>query len=105
MGKEIALSQIGMTATMSNRSVKEWLNQPFGDVDAKNEALLDLQSLLDNSVYRGSGADEHMATATMHLFETEIGGNKCWIIVRHFHDGTCLVWSVSDNPSILNNIE
>jgi hypothetical protein len=105
VGKEIALSQIGLTATMSNRSVKEWLNQPFSDVDAKNEALLDLQSLLDNSVYRGSGADEHMATATMHLFETEIGGNKCWIIVRHFHDGTCLVWSVSDNPSILNNIE
>lgn len=105
VGKEIALSQIGLTATMSNRSIKEWLNQPFNDVDAKNEALLDLQSLLDNSVYRGSGDDEHMATATMHLFETEIGGNKCWIIVRHFHDGTCLVWSVSDNPSILNNIE
>lgn len=105
VGKQIALPQIGATATMSNRSVKEWLNQPFTDIDAKNEALLNVQRLLDNAVYRGSGIDEHMATATMHLFETEIGGRKCWVVVRRFNDGTCLIWSVSDNPSILDNIQ
>lgn len=105
VGKQIALPQIGSAATISNRGVKEWLNQPFTDIDVKNEALLDLQSLLDNAVYRGSGIDEHMATATMHLFETEIGGCKCWVVVRQFHDGTCLIWSVSDNPSILDNIK
>lgn len=105
LAQQFTLPTIGATATISNRGIKEWLNQPFADTEAKNEALLDLHSLLEKSVYRGSGTDEHMATATMHLFETQIGGRKCWIVVRQFHDGTCLVWSVSDNPSILDNIQ
>ena len=103
-GKQIHLPQIGVTATISNRGIKEWLNQPFANIEAKNEALLDLRSLFENSVYRGNGVDEHMTTATMHLFETKISDCKCWLVVRQFHDNTCLVWSISDNPSILNNI-
>lgn len=105
VGEQITLPQIDNTATISSRGVKQWLNQPFIDVDAKNEALLNLQSLLDNAVYRGSGIDEHMATATMHVFETEISGHTCWVVVRQFHDGTSFIWSISDNASILDVIK
>lgn len=94
VGKQFPLPQIGGAATISSHTIKECLNQPFGNEDntkSKNEALLNLPRLIKNSVYRGSGVDKHMTTATLHLFETEIGSHKCWIIIREFHDRTCLV--------------
>lgn len=100
VGKEFSLPQIGEVATISKRGVKEWLNQPFFDVQAKNEALLDLQNLIESSIYRGSGVDKHMPTAALTLFETKIKNHKSWIIVRRFHNGKSIIWSVSDNPSI-----
>lgn len=87
MGTQFSLPQIGCIATISNRSIKEWLNQPFEDVQAKNEALLNLQNLLDKATYRGSGIDKHDSTFSMYLFETEIGGKKCRIIVRSYLEG------------------
>lgn len=105
VGKQFSLPQIGSTATISNRSIKEWLNQPFEDAQAKNEALLNLQNLLDKATYRGSGIDKHDSTSSVHLFETEIGGRKCWIIVRSYLEGKYTIYSVSDNESILKNIK
>ena len=107
VGKQFPLPQIGGAATISSHAIKEWLNQPFGNEDnikAKNEALLNLPRLIKNSVYRGSGVDKHMTTATLHLFETEIGSRKCWIIIREFHDRTCLVWSITDKEAILDMV-
>lgn len=107
VGKQFPLPQIGGAATISNRGIKEWLNQHFGNEDntkSKNEALLNLQRLIKNSVYRGSGVDKHMTTATLHLFETEIGSHKCWIIIIEFHDRTCLVWSITDKEAILDMV-
>lgn len=105
VGKEFSLPQIGEVATISKRGVKEWLNQPFFDVQAKNEALLDLQNLIESSIYRGSGVDKHMPTAALTLFETKIKNHKSWIIVRRFHNGKSIIWSVSDNPSILDMVQ
>ena len=105
VGKEFSLPQIGEVATISKRGVKEWLNQPFFDVQAKNEALLDLQNLIDSSIYRGSGVDKHFQEVTLHLFETTMGGRKCWIIVRQNHTGEYLIYSVSDNETVLKAIQ
>ena len=85
--------------------VKEWLNQPFFDVQAKNEALLDLQNLIESSRYCGSGVDKHFQEVTLHLFETTMGGRKCWIIVRQNHTGEYLIYSVSDNETVLKAIQ
>ena len=91
--------------TISKKSVKEWLNQPFADVEAKNEALLTLPVLLENSQYCGWGIDKHMVTAKAHLFHVNIANHECWIVIREYHDGGCAVHSVSDNASILNIIK
>lgn len=104
IGQQFALPN-GTFANITNRSIKEWLNQPFEDAQAKNEALLDLQGLLDKAVYRGRGIDKHDSTLSVYLFETEIGGKKCWIIVRSYYEGEYTIYSVSDNESILNIIQ
>lgn len=105
VGKEFPLPQIGEVATISKRGVKEWLNQPFFDIQAKNEALLDLQNLIESSRYCGSGVDKHFQEVTLHLFETTMGGRKCWIIVRQNHTGEYLIYSVSDNETVLKAIQ
>ena len=87
--------------------ILRYKQQTFGNEDntkSKNEALLNLPRLIKNSVYRSSGVDKHMTTATLHLFETEIGSRKCWIIIREFHDRTCLVWSITDKEAILDMV-
>lgn len=101
VGKQFALPN-GTFANITNRSIKEWLNQPFEDAQAKNEALLELQSLLDKAVYRGSGIDKHDPNLSVYLFETDISGKKCWIIVRNYYEGEYTIYSVSDNESILD---
>ena len=105
VGKEFSLPQIGEVATISKRGVKEWLNQPFFDVQAKNEALLDLQNLLKKSVYRGKCIDRHDNNLSTYLFETSIKDIKCWIIVRNYYEGEYSIYSISDSGSILNMIK
>ena len=105
LAQQFTLPNLGTTATISNRGIKEWLNQPFADTEAKNEALLNLQELLENSVYSGSGIDKHFQEVTVHLFETSIGGRKCWIVVRQNNTGEYLVYSVSDSETILEKIQ
>ena len=103
--QQFTLPDLNVTATLPKRSVKEWLNQPFHDAEAKNEALLDLPNLIENAVYCGSGVDKHSPKVTLHLFETTIGGRKCWIIVRKYHTGEYVIYSVSDNETILKAIQ
>ena len=103
--QQFVLPNLNVTATLPKRSVKEWLNQPFYDAEVKNEALLDLPNLIENAVYCGSGVDKHSPKVTLHLFETTIGGRKCWIIVRKYYTGEYAIYSVSDNETILKAIQ
>lgn len=105
LASEFILPTLNVAATISNRGIKEWLNQPFYDVKAKNEALLDLPNLIENAVYSGSGVDKHSPKVTLHLFETAIGGRKCWIVVRQYYTGEYMIYSVSDNETILKTIQ
>ena len=90
--------------TISGGKINEWLNQPFEEYSEKNEALLKLPKLLENSKYLGWGEDEHDVRIKMHLFETKIGKTKSWIVVRSDTDGESIVHSISDQPSILKFI-
>lgn len=105
LAREFMPPTLNVSATISNRGIKEWLNQPFYDAEVKNEALLDLPNLIENAVYCGSGVDKHFQEVTLHLFETTIGGRKCWIIVRQNHTGEYLIYSVSDNETILKAVQ
>lgn len=104
VGKYFGNDQFDKLMTISGKGVKEWLNQPHKHYMEKNELLLDMPNLIRNSVYKGSGKDKHDPNITIHLFETEIKGDKSWIIVREHPNGVVSVHSISDSPSILNAI-
>ncbi len=89
--------------TISNTAIKEWLNQPFSEIMAKNEALLTLPKLIKDAEYLGYGADKHDPNIIAHFFQTQIGGANAWIIVREM-DEKCSVYSISDNVSIIGHI-
>ena len=46
-----------------------------------------------------------MTTVPKHLFETSIGGHKCRIYVRKSPPGGYLVYSISDNETIVIAIQ
>lgn len=99
----IRLHQFGADVDLSNKNIKEWLNQPHGKITEKNEALRYIDKILNSAEYMGNGPDEH-GNGLMHLFETMIGGEKSWIVVRQYENGIIGLHSISDNPSILRFI-
>ncbi len=91
--------------TISNKGIKEWLNQPHKHLAAKNEILAGIADVIKNSTYLGSGVDIHNASMAVHLFETMVGGEKSWVVVRELPSGECRIHSISDNESILKYIQ
>lgn len=88
--------------TISNKKIKEWLNQPFNDYLAKNEALLNLPAILEKSKYLGWGNDKRYNYLEMHLFETKINNTTAWIIVQRNKQGVSTVHSITDQETIKN---
>lgn len=103
--KPIKLPGLNKTATISNKGVKEWTNQPHIHLAEKNELILDIQNVMNNSKYLGYGPDKNSINAIAHLYETVINGDKSWIVVREFYDGKIVIHSISDNDTILKIIK
>lgn len=95
-------SDAGLDITLTNRGVKEWLNQPHKHFAEKNEMLLNIGNVIEKAKYLGYGADKHDPMIKAHLFETKISGDKSWIIVREFPNGNTVIHSISDSDGILN---
>ena len=79
--------------------IKEWLNQPHRHYAEKNEALLNLPKLMQESEYLDSVADPKGRDyiVASHLFRTKIAEADSWIIVNETIWSEFLVHSVSDN--------
>ena len=90
---------------LTNHGIKEWLNQPHESYYTKNESLLDIKRIVEESVYCGSGQDYHDTHVIAHLFETKIGNTKSWIVVREYPNGEINLHSVSDSKNILNILQ
>lgn len=105
--KDTAFSNAGFKKEIrvTGRGIKEWLNQPHKYYSEKNEALLHIRKLLHNAEYLGHGTDKHDPDVIVHVFETEIGKEKSWIIVREFDNGEVNLHSISDSGKILNIIK
>ena len=84
--------------------IKEWLNQPHRHYAEKNEALLRLQELLQDSEYIDAVSDPKGRDyiVASHLFKTEIEGSDSWIIVSETIWNEYLIHSVSDNIPYTN---
>lgn len=103
-GLEMSNPGFGKPITISNKAIKEWLNQPFAEYAEKNEALLNLPELIEEAEYLGCGADKHNDKFTAHLLQTRINKIVAWIVVRENAHGECWVHSISDSRDILDYI-
>lgn len=100
-GKKIGNPDFSLPVTISGKSIKEWSNQPHMHYFEKNRMLLDIEDVLGKSQYLGS-LDYHKNedVTVSHIFETEIKGDKSWIIAREYKWGEVVLHSISDSPKI-----
>lgn len=103
-GTTMSVPGFGKPISISTRAIKEWLNQPFANPEAKNECLLYLPMLMNNAAYMGCGVDKHDARIKAHLFQIKISGITCWVIVREMMNGQCMIHSLTDNSSIFEKL-
>ena len=89
---------------ISKKGVKEWLNQPHCHYAEKNELILDIDNILNNARYVGCGEDYKDKTVTVHLFEISILGDKSWVIIKEFQDGSANLYSISDSDRIVEYV-
>ena len=84
--------------------IKEWLNQPHKHYAEKNEALLNLAKLMQESEYLDSVPDPKKRDyiVASHLFRVMIADSDSWIIVNETIWNEFLVHSVSDNIPYTN---
>lgn len=102
--KKFENKDVSWKATMSNRRIKEWLNQPHKHIADKNEALLDLEKLFRNAEYVTNIKDDknRQGVKTSHVFKTKIGGESSWIIVHEMKWPEYQIYSIADNNPIKN---
>lgn len=92
----------GVHVEITGTGIKEILNQPHEHYLAKNELLLELPKLIEEAKYLGAYEDEGKKewVVQTHLFETEIEGEKSWIIALENKQGKILLHSISDSPHV-----
>lgn len=92
---------------ISRRSIDEWTNQPHEHYAHKNELIFQIGSVLKKAKYMGRGNDISTKPGSkwVHLFEIKILGDKSWIIVKEYEDGSTLLYSITDRPDILNALK
>lgn len=92
---------------VSGRTIDEWTNQPHKHKKAKDEMLLRIKKVLSESTYLGYGKDKSNKPGCkyVHLLETEVSGDKSWIIVKEYADGKKLLYSISDSEKILEALK
>lgn len=91
---------------VSRNSIDEWTNQPHIHYAEKNRMILYIDEVIKQSTYidRVKDISDKPGTKWVHLFETTIQGDKTWIIVKEYQDGNKILYSISDNPNVLNEI-
>ncbi len=90
----------------SMKGIKEYLNQPHAHYHEKNELILDIERVILESKYLG--ASDYKATRMLpmsHIFETEILGDKSWLVVRENINDGAIFYSISDNENITTQIK
>ena len=86
---------------ITTNGIKEFLNQPHECYFEKNEAILTIDELLRSAKYLGVNPFYiKEGVRRSHIYETNLGGVKSWLVIREYTDGTISLYGVSDNPSI-----
>ncbi len=92
-------------ATLSKKSVKEFLNQPHKHYREKNELLTDIKRVFNSARYLGVNPEYNKpGVKYSHIFSIELAGEPSWLIVREYDNGVCCLYSCSDNPKIADGL-
>ncbi len=92
--------------SMSGKSVKEFLNQPHRHYREKNELLTDIKRVFGSANYLGVNPKySAQGVRHSHILEIELCGEKSWLVVREYSDGTLRLYSCSDNPTIATGLQ
>lgn len=88
--------------TISQKKIKEWLNQPHKFYREKNELLLDLPEVFKKAKYKGETIDPKVrpGVAKSHIFEIELCGEPSYIIVHEMTWHEYQIHSISDRIKI-----
>ena len=94
--------QFNHDVTISQKKIKEWLNQPHKFYREKNELLLDLPKVFNKAKYKGETIDPKVrpGVAKSHIFEIELCGEPSYIIVHEMEWEEFQIHSISDHISI-----
>lgn len=72
----------------------------------KNESLLKIKDLFENSKYHGELVRRAEEDFDSYLFETKIADEPSWMIVRKYdRGGQCFIYSISDQASLLDHLK
>ncbi|MCM1452640.1 MAG: toxin glutamine deamidase domain-containing protein, partial [Clostridium sp.] len=89
--------------SLPNKSIREWVNQPHYDFDAKNDILLNLQQTLDrcDEKIRIPVKPRHAESVSdAFALPINIGGKQSYIIIHEMRWGETKIYGISDNDSI-----
>ena len=94
--------QFNHDVTISQKKIKEWLNQPHKFYREKNELLLDLPKVFNKAKYKGETIDPKVrpGVAKSHIFEIELCGEPSYIIVHEMEWEEFQIHSISDHISM-----
>ncbi|MFR9545338.1 MAG: phage minor head protein [Rikenellaceae bacterium] len=106
LGTTVKHSEFKDDIHFTRRGIKEYLNQPHKHYYEKNELILDIDRVLENSRYMGY--TDYKSTKfdpVSHIFETHIMGDKTWLIVKENAQIGSYLYSISDGEAILKGIK
>lgn len=106
-GKELVNREFNHKILIGQKNIKEWLNQPHEHYAHKNEMILAIDEVFKKSKYVGAVPKYKSIPKLVqsHLFEIKILGDKSWIIVREYEDGSFRLHSITDSEKILQHLK
>ncbi len=94
--------QAQLSITITGGGIEEYLNQPHKHYFEKNEMLLRIRSVLEQATYMGIS---YLRGKKSFVFETELCGEKTWLIVNEVKGRGASLYSISDSDKVLTEIK
>ena len=97
-GRTVSVQGIPHPIECTMNGVKETLNQPHRYVRAKNEALRNILSLLQNGTHVLEKADDkgNPMVKKYHYIRIDVAGKSSFAVIRELTDGRCQFYSIVD---------
>ncbi len=97
---KIKREELKFLIEFNNTGIKEALNQPYKEESKseKNKAILNINFLIENSVYKGSAPNikKNAMVDCYHYFEIELNNEPAYIVIRQMKTNICVFYSIVD---------